>query len=87
MKLLEDIPTFPDQVRKKLRTTLGIETAESFFAQAVNNPEGLGDVLQLSPAEMEKLVKIAEGYLSPQFAERCRHPTTKHPRGLRVNRD
>jgi hypothetical protein len=84
-RLLEEIPTFPARHRKILETEYGIDSAEAFFAHAVDDPEGMGDALKASPAEIERLTKLIEGYVSPEFAERCRHPSSRHPRGLSID--
>jgi hypothetical protein len=82
MKLLEEIPSFPETARKTLETQYGIETAEAFYTHAVKDPTGLRSALHITEAELNRLVRVVEGYLSPDYIERCRRPVAKHPRGV-----
>jgi hypothetical protein len=87
MKPLDDIPTFPPRARKTLESRYGIDSAESFFAHAAHDPEALAEGLGVSRQEVDRLAKIVEGHLSPEYVERCRRPLTHHPRGLIIDRD
>jgi hypothetical protein len=84
MKLLEDIPTFPASVRTTLESAYGIDTAESFYAHAVQDAQGLRAAIDSTAEELDRLVHLVEGHLPAGYAERCREPLTKHPRGLRL---
>jgi hypothetical protein len=85
MKLLDDIPAFPRQMREILETRYGIETAEAFYDHGTHNPEGLRAALQLSQDELDRLVRLVEGHLSPEYVDRSRRAPMKHPRGLRTD--
>ena len=85
MKLLEEIPAFPATARHTLEKESGIDSAEAFYANATHNPEGMAAGLRADLAEVDRLLKLVEGYLSADYAERCRQPI-KHPRGLVVDR-
>ncbi len=85
MKLLEDIPSFPETARKTLESAYGISSAEAFYDHAVKNPEGMRMALRASSDELNHLVRLAESYLSPEFVAACRQPVIKHPRGLAVD--
>ncbi len=87
VRLLEEIRAFPTKARKTLESQYGIDTAEAFFAHAVNDPEGLRTALNASQDELDVLTKIVEAKLSPKFIERCRRPAAKHPRGLMIDPD
>jgi hypothetical protein len=80
MKLLEEIRTFPDPLRRKLETAFGIDSAESFFAHALDNPAGMARALETEPAEVDRLIGLVESYLPADYRERCLHPV-RHPRG------
>jgi hypothetical protein len=82
MKLLAEIPSFPAAARETLETEYGIESAEAFYVHALKGPAGLRTALRISQPELDRLVRIAEGYLSPDYIERCRQPAAKHPRGV-----
>ena len=81
MKLLEAIPTFPAEVRHTLESEYGIESAEAFYANATHSPEGMAAILHSDRAEVDRLIKIVEGYLPADYAECCRKPI-RRPRGL-----
>jgi hypothetical protein len=83
VKLLEEIPSFPVEVRYTLENEYGIESAEAFYANATQNPEGMAAVLHCDQAEVNRLIKIVEGYLPADYTERCRKPI-RRPRGLVV---
>jgi hypothetical protein len=38
--------------------------------------------LQVSRDEIDRLIRLAEGHLDPQFVARAREKTAKHPRGV-----
>jgi hypothetical protein len=87
MKLLEDIPGFPKKARETLESEYGIESAEAFYAHAVHDPDGLRDALKATQPELDRIVKVVEGHLSPEFLARCKEPITRHPRGMLTDRD
>jgi hypothetical protein len=87
MKLLEDIPAFPEQARETLESEYGIESAEALYAHAVNDPEGLRAALNASAQEVDRLIQLVARHLPPEFVERCRKPPEPHPRGLIIDRD
>lgn len=84
MKLLEDIPTFPAAVRKTLESGYGIDSAESFYSHALANPAGLAAALNTNAAEVQRLIRLVEGYLPAGYRERSLKPV-HHPRGLIVD--
>jgi hypothetical protein len=84
MKYLDDIPAFPRAVAETLATGFGIDTAEAFYGHAVQDPEGMRRALQVSRDEIDRLIRLAEGHLDPQFIARARTGTVKHPRGVIV---
>ena len=84
MKLLEEIRAFPDPLRRKLEAGFGIDSAESFFAHALDNPAGMAKALDTAPAEVDRLINLVEGYLPADYRERCLKPV-RHPRGLIVD--
>ena len=81
MKRLEEIPTFPADMRETLESQYGIESAEAFYANAIHSPDGMAAVLNSDRAQVDRLIKIVEGYLPAEYAERCRKPI-RRPRGL-----
>jgi hypothetical protein len=83
VKLLEEIPTFPAHVRHALESEYGIESAEAFYSNATSSPDGMAAGLHSNRAEVDRLIKIVEGYLPAGYAERCRKPI-RRPRGLIV---
>ena len=85
MKRLDDIPAFPRPVREVLEARYGIETAEAFYDHGVHNPEGLRSALQMTKDEVDGLIRLVEGHLSPEYVARSRRPMVKHPRGLRTD--
>jgi hypothetical protein len=84
MTELDDIPTFPETAREVL-IRYGVHSAEVFYDVAIHNPEGWCRALNVTPAELQRLVGIAKGYLSPKFIEAAHKPTVKHPRGVIVD--
>ena len=84
VKLLEDIRAFPKTMRRKLETQFGIDSAESFFAHALDNPAGMAQALNVVPAEVDRLVGLVEGYLPADYRKRCLNPI-RHPGGLIVD--
>jgi hypothetical protein len=84
VKLLEEIRTFPEPARRKLEAELGIDSAESFFAHALDNPAGMARALDTVLAEVDRLIGLVEGYLPADYRESCLKPV-RHPRGLIVD--
>jgi hypothetical protein len=84
VKLLEEIRAFPDPVRRKLEAEFGIDSAEAFFAHALDNPAGMAQALGIVPAEVDRLVGLVEGHLPAGYRQRCLKPI-QHPRGLIVD--
>jgi hypothetical protein len=84
VKLIEEIRAFPNPLRLKLEAQFGIDSAESFFAYALENPAGMAQALDIDPAEVDRLIAIVEGYLPAGYRERCLNPV-RHPRGLVVD--
>jgi hypothetical protein len=84
MKYLDNIPAFPRAVAETLAAGFGIETAEAFYGHAVQDPEGMRQALQVPREEIDRLIRLAEGHLDPQFIARARAKTAKHPRGVIV---
>jgi hypothetical protein len=84
MKLLEEIPAFPEPMRRKLQAEYGIDSAESFFGVALTNPAGMALALDTEPAEVDRLIGLVEDYLPADYRERCLNPV-RHPRGLIVD--
>jgi hypothetical protein len=82
VKLLEEIPSFPEGARKILEGDYGIDSAEAFYVHALKDPRGLLSALHLTQPALDKLVRLVEGYLSPDYIDRCRQPTVKNPRGV-----
>jgi hypothetical protein len=84
VKLLEEIRAFPESARRKLKAEYGIDSAEAFFGVALTNPTGMALALDTKPAEVDRLIRLVEGYLPAGYRERCLNPV-KHPRGLIVD--
>jgi hypothetical protein len=84
LKLLEEIRAFPEAARRKLQTEYGIDSAESFFGVALTNPAGMALALDTDPAEVDRLIRLVEGYLPADYRQRCLNPV-RHPRGLIVD--
>lgn len=84
MKPLEEIPRFPIGTRQVLRSRFGIDTAESFYAHAARNPEGIGRALDLSSREVTRLSDLVARHLGAEFVQRCKTPRERRPRGLIV---
>ena len=84
MKLLEEIRAFPEPMRRKLEAEYGIDSAESFFAHALDNPAGMAKAIGASPAEVDRLIGLVEGYLPAGYRERCLKPV-RHRGGLIVD--
>ncbi|NCO41809.1 MAG: hypothetical protein COZ06_33550 [Armatimonadetes bacterium CG_4_10_14_3_um_filter_66_18] len=81
MKLLEEITTFPEGPRLTLERQYGIGSAEAFYENAVRRPDGIQQALGIDQAELDRLQRTVEGYLAPDFVERCRQPVVRRPRG------
>jgi hypothetical protein len=84
VRLLEEIPSFPDRTRRTLETQFGIDSAEAFFASALDNPDGMAAALHTDRDEVDCLIRIVEGYLPAGYRERCLKPV-RRPRGLIVD--
>ncbi len=84
MKLLEEIRAFPEPARRKLEAEYGIDSAEAFFGVAVTNPAGMAKAIDASPAEVDRLIRLVEGYLPAGYRARCCYPV-RHPGGLIVD--
>jgi hypothetical protein len=84
MKLLEEIRAFPEPARRKLQTGYGIDSAESFFGVALSNPAGMALALDTDPTEVDRLIRLVEGYLPADYRQRCLNPV-RHPGGLYVD--
>jgi hypothetical protein len=84
VKLLEEIRAFPEPMRRKLQNEHGIDSAESFFGVALTNPAGMALSLDTEPAEVDRLIRLVEGYLPADYRQRCLNPF-QHPRGLIVD--
>lgn len=82
MKALHDISAFPEAARKTLEANYGIQSAEAFYGHAVKNRQGMREALRVSDDELDELVRVVEGYLSPAYIRRCRKPAVKRPRGV-----
>jgi hypothetical protein len=85
VKLLEEIPTFPAKVRRTLESEYGIDSAEAFFASALDNPKGMAAALRLDLGEVDRLIRVVEGHLPANFRDRCRNPVQR-PRGVIIDR-
>jgi hypothetical protein len=85
MRLLEEITPFPQAARITLETEYGLESAEAFYAHAVKDPEGLQAALHVNPPELDRLVRLVEAYLPPDYIARCHQPSVRHPRGVIVD--
>src|ERR1700677_541608 len=84
VKLLEEIRAFPEAARRKLQTGYGIDSAEAFFGVALTNPAGMALALDTDPAEVDRLIRLVEGYLPADYRQRCLNPV-RHPGGLIVD--
>jgi hypothetical protein len=82
--LLEEIQAFPDSVRRTLERQFGIDSAEAFFASAIDNPDGMAEALQTERSELDRLIRVVEGHLPADYRERCRKPI-RRPRGLIID--
>ena len=67
--------------RRRLEAEFGIDSAESFFAYALDNPAGMARALDVGPAEVDRLIGLVEGYLPAGYRARCLEPA-RRPRGL-----
>ena len=82
MKLLEEVVGFPSVARNRLGQAYGIDSAEAFYVNAVKNGDGMRTALQVSPEELERLVRLVEAFLSPDYIRQCKQPVAKHARGV-----
>jgi hypothetical protein len=88
VKYLDEIPTFPTQSALLLESRYGIDTAEAFYEHALHEPNGLRAALGLKKkTDLEKLVKLVEGYLEPSFVRSAQAPTFHRSRGALDPRD
>ena len=85
MKSLQEIKSFPVQTRELLERQFGITSAEAFFEHGTRNAQGVQTALKKTPAQLAALMELIEGYLSPEFVNRCRKPVAKHSRGVIVD--
>lgn len=86
MKPLEQIPQFPAEARRVLEGRFGIDSAESFYAHAVQNPDGIGQALGLPPPEVARLAALVEGHLPYDYVQRCHSPPERRSRGVILRR-
>lgn len=85
MKSLQEIKSFPASHREVLEGQFGIVSAEAFFEHGTRNAQGVQTALKITPAQLAALMKLVEGYLTPEFVKRCRKPVVKHGRGVIVD--
>jgi hypothetical protein len=85
MTLLEDIPSFPVEMRKTLERGYGIETAEAFFVHALKDAKGISSALNLTQRNLKTLVDLVKKHLSPDYIDRCRQRPVKNSRGVIVD--
>lgn len=85
MTPLREISTFPSASRDALQQQFGINSAEAFYEHGVRNARGVQQGLNLAPERLAELLKLVEGYLAPDFVERCREPVVKRSRGVIVD--
>jgi hypothetical protein len=82
VKYLDEIPTFPTESARLLESRYGIATAEAFYEHAIHEPLGLRTALGLKKkADLDKLITLVEGHLTPSFVRAAQAPTVQHPRG------
>ena len=85
MKPLQDIKSFPAAQREVLEQQFGIASAEAFFEHATRNAQGVQTALGLTAPQLAALLQLVEGYLAPEFVNRCRQPVPRHARGVIVD--
>lgn len=85
MKPLREIKSFPASHQEMLERQFGIASAEAFFEHATRNAKGMQTALELTPSQLDTLLRLIEGYLAPEFVKRCRQPVVKHGRGVIVD--
>lgn len=85
MKPLREIKSFPASLQEVLERQFGIASAEAFFEHATRNAPGMQTALGLPPSQLDTLLRLVEGYLAPEFVQRCRQPVVKHGRGVIVD--
>jgi hypothetical protein len=84
MKPLHEISSFPAAPRQVLEKQFGIASAEAFFEHATRNAQGVQAALDLTAPQLAELLRLVEGYLPPDFVQRCRQPAARHSRGVIV---
>ena len=85
MKPLQEIKSFPTSQREVLERQFGIASAEAFYEHATRNAQGVQTALGLTALQLGTLLRLVEGYLTPEFVKRCRQPVVKHSRGVIVD--
>ena len=85
MKPLQEIKSFPASQREVLERQFGIASAEAFFEHATRNSQGVQTALGLTAPQLAALRQLVEGYLTPDFVNRCRQPLARHSRGVIVD--
>lgn len=68
-----------------LQQQFGITSAEAFFEHGTRNAAGVRQALRIAPEQLAALLRLVEGYLSPEFVKRCQQPVAKHSRGVIVD--
>ena len=85
MKPLNEIKNFSVKHQKLLASQFGVTSAEAFYEQASRNAAGVQAALKVTPAQLDKLVKVVEEHLSAKFIKDCQKPVSKHKRGVIVD--
>ena len=85
MKLLHEIKSFPASERDVLQKQFGITSAEAFFEHGTRNAQGVQKALKMTAAQLATLMKLVEGYLTPECVKSCSQPVNKHGRGVIVD--
>ena len=78
MKHLSAIPSFPAAARRTLEKEYGIESEEAFYGHAVADAAAPS----ISEAQMGRLMRLVEGYLSADYIRRWHWALVKRPRGV-----
>lgn len=82
---LADIPAFPRRLSEMLAKRYSLRTAEALYDYAVHMPDGLRRMMEVDQAEIDRLVKIVEGYLSSERIALSHGLLKKNPRGVIVD--
>jgi hypothetical protein len=85
MTSLTQIADFPRVHRDRLSRWFAVRTAEAFFENAIRNPQGVAEALEISLAELAKLRDLIEPHLDPKFVRQCHKTPSKRPRGVIVD--